>query len=382
MSAIVAKYLIDIEKQLHNISKTLSVPLATYETWGDIQKVVRAGIAAEVFPIGTEFSVNTFSEKLPYTKETPYTVVAHDHYKPCDSKYSHAMTLMSKNVFKVVEYSGVEAYAYLPEGLSAGKYYIPTDVRGAARYLTLSSDIPSGYQIWCDSSMQNWQYAFPQLQSEATTIEATTSVSDPTEYTDLTSILSPDNINAESRARYGNSNYKESFIRAYLNSEQQGNLWENDNTNRFTRLFGSTGSNFKSTIDSELQEVVGAVYVPCITNAFYENADCGNNPEDLYTVADKFFLPGQYEIIGEDNCSLPGNEKQFPYYVDSSMSDRIKYTISGVAMRWMTRSPYTKTSNKYDTSKINVIMHTGDRGAQQACDIYDNLYFAVVCNIV
>lgn len=395
MSGILAKYLIDIENQLHNISKVLNLSGFTqYDSWDDIQRIVRSGLAFEYFPIGTELITKISDPANPdattYSTERTYTVVAHDYYKSATDSTAHTMTLLSKNVIDwhmcklsssmialAVPYSSPEALAYCSNGLSAGNYYIDilgTTISGARLYITVASDLASGGLLYPENPyLSSWSYLSPDgTKTSLSSYEKLAS------YTNLSAWVSVSNRNNYHRAIHGNNNYKESDIRQFLNSNKGAGEWWVPQ-DRFSKKNAEYDyiSGFQTHLEADFLKVVGEVIVPCVTNAEYENVDSGTTAGEQYTIIDKFFLPSQYEITGQDDQTLNDGTEQFPYYKNSIAADRIKYTTGSTKKSWRTRTPYSGTPT---TSNSYIITESGLRSAE-VVDA-DSVRVAVVCNIV
>ena len=87
-------------------------------TWAGIQKAVRIGVAPDLFPVGSQLSVN---HKVYGTHM--YDVVAHNHYKSAHDKNAHTMTLMCHDVLNKLQFDAPEALYYAKDGLAAGTYH-------------------------------------------------------------------------------------------------------------------------------------------------------------------------------------------------------------------------------------------------------------------
>ena len=62
-------------------------------TWMQIQKLVRLGIAEQLFPIGAQLLL------LKNGTNYAYDVIAHNYYRPAESGLSHSMSLLAHDVY-------------------------------------------------------------------------------------------------------------------------------------------------------------------------------------------------------------------------------------------------------------------------------------------
>ena len=125
---------------LNSIATSLGSKVDT-STWAGVQKAVRLGLAPDLFPIGTQLSVNhsVYGTHL-------YNVVAHDYFKSVHDENAHTMTLMCHDTIGNIQFDSSEAFYYAENGLPAGTYNF-----------TISSDYGSwkaGTCTFCPNSLQ------------------------------------------------------------------------------------------------------------------------------------------------------------------------------------------------------------------------------------
>ena len=316
------------------ISRDLDV-----STWAGVQKAVRAGVASSLFPVGTRFTVNhsVYGNKA-------YDVVAHDHYKSAHGEYAHTMTLMSHDiVLGTIPYEYAEALYYAETALSVGSYRftIPRDywgLKSGTYYFTLTKGLPAGGVICLakgkDVDIVTGGLVTYKDRSDTSTYE-TTGVS--------TSAISATNLgtmgqelNHVVRVCIGSDNYKESFMRQYLNSNgTMSGSWR-PQTKYDVKPTGLTSlSGYFGGLDEELRDVIGEVVVPCVANESWESPDSSVKVGEKYTVKDKVFLASRTEVFGED--TRDDGSSQLAYYNDATNADRVKY-LNGNAASWFLRS--------------------------------------------
>ena len=92
-----------MNENLAKIANAIASDIDT-STWAGIQKAVRAGVAPDLFPIGTQLPVNHGG------KQYLYDVVAHDYFKSAHDKNAHTMTIMCHDVMDKLQFDAREAF--------------------------------------------------------------------------------------------------------------------------------------------------------------------------------------------------------------------------------------------------------------------------------
>lgn len=315
-------------------------------SWEGIQKAVKSGLAPELLPVGTQLMVShdTYGDMV-------YDVVAHDYLKSKRDANAHTMTLMSHDVVADVQYDEAEAFFCANTLLRAGTYnFILPNTSGswaAGSYqFTLTVDVPVGGQLCIDG------HPNATLNTLKVVVYASRTSTTATESVPITSGNAGVSLgtfgvelNHVHRVAYGSNNYKESAVRQFLNSSAAaGSVWTPQTKFDRPPSWSATRAGFVRGFDDDLLAVIGEVIVPCSTNAVYESPDSSTTKGTTYTVADKFYLSSQKEILGEALRTIDDGTTMFPYYAGVTNTDRIKYE-KGVACHWWLRTPLSNSAN-------------------------------------
>lgn len=324
-------------------------------TWAGIQKAVRAGVAPNLIPVGTQLLVshNVYGDML-------YDVVAHNYFKSAHNANAYTMTLMCHDCLPVMRFDSPEAF-FKVEGstLSAGTYCFtnPMDYEvipvGTLSFTApVSSPVGSVLRIERDSNNGNLMVHCYQYQSDTVPLwSATATVS--SSGTNLGTLGVE--LNHLHRVICGSNNYKESSIRQWLNSSAEaGSVWSPQTKFDRPPSWLTSTAGFMNGLDEEFIAVVGEVIVPCAANNLYESPDSTTKVGEKYTVTDKFYLASQTEIFGEKSNIIDDGSVLFPYYMGATNADRVKYQ-DGLATVWWLRSAYATTA------RIARFVHTDGR---------------------
>ena len=334
-------------------------PPAEAHSWADVRKIVRAGKAPELLPLGTYYSVwgDNTSKAID--------IVAYDkHFDPALTArgYTHSITLCEHDLSEVVQFDASEAFLYLEQALPAGVYrftmpagYDTSYGGGKTYYFTSTADVPVGGQLfftWAGSALPTKCAAY----SSSTTTTALFNVNlaewtsgESPEATDLGTVKlrmsDPESafgkLNSVRRARYGSNNYYQSGIRQFLNSDAAGSTWWQP-TNIFDRPYGQRSYAGKLTQwSNDLKSVIGTPEIEYITNNDFEFGSIDGTPFALqtpYTIAtDKVFLLSHTEV---NLSSAPNVGTVLDAYVGAGNDDRIKKrTSNNNAYYWWLRTP-------------------------------------------
>lgn len=383
-----------IKKGFDNVNEKIDVIASVVgedASFASVKKVVAAGMAANVYPIGTKFIV-------PHSKygNLIFDVVAHNHHKNPDNPNAPTMTLAMHNAiygrpFDACEASYCVTAANYPNGLPAGTYHLlpPSDYLSNAELegwtgiqFTTSVVVPVGGQI-----VLAWTYNVKISAVKISTFASASSTSAlesnivPTNGTDGTSLGTIHKygenadgfMNVLQRLRYGNNNWKESNIRQWLNAEGGAGTWwtPTHSLDRLDNVYANL-EGFLKGIDADFASVLGAVDVTTRKNNVFENDSSRGNI--IYTTRDKIFLFSQDEVGFDVENVAQGSTLE--YYADAANADRIKYDYSSTATArtWWLRSP-----NPGIASNARLVDTTGARnsntaysgiGAAAACVIY------------
>lgn len=362
-----------LNAQLANIATALGTQMDV-STWANIQKVVRAGIAPNVIPIGTQFTVNhsIYGDIL-------CDVVAHNYFKSAYDENAPTMTLLSHDAIALLQYDAPEAFYYASSELPAGTY---------------NFTIPKTYSSWTVGTYQfTLTTALPNMgvlgiSGNASTALTSLKVISYRDLVDTTGIESVPitsgnggtnlgtlgvELNHTERVSYGSDNYKDSAIRQFLNSSRGvGLAWTRKNKYDRIPSWGANIAGFVSGFNDEFLSGVGEVIVPCSANEVYECSDYTDFPTQVgkkYTLTDKFYLPSQTELFGTTTNLVADGTRLFPYFEGATDTDRIKY-LKSTAQHWWTRS-----SRSNSPTLIHAVLRTGALSSNNA----NNEYGIVPC---
>ncbi len=333
------------------------------KSWSDVRKIVRAGKAAELLPLGTYYNVwgDEASKKID--------IVAYDkHFDPTLTArgYTHSITLCEHDLSETVQFDAPEAFLYLEQELPAGTYrftlpegYDATYGGGKTYVFTFPVATPAGGQL-----VYTW--AYQQMPSKMASYASSTSVTAlnnvnlsewdgemaavdlGTAKLRMSDADSPyGRLNNVKRVRYGSNNYYQSGIRQFLNSDGAGSAWW-EPTNIFDRPYTQRTIAGKLTqLSADLKSVLVTPEIEYITCNDFEYGGIDDTPFGLqtpYTIAeDKIFLLSHTEV---NLSSAPNVGTVLDTYVGAGNEDRIKKrTSNNNAYSWWLRTPYP--SNAY-----------------------------------
>lgn len=324
-------------------------------TWAGIQKAVRAGIAPDILPVGTQLLVkhSVYGEHL-------YDVVAHDYLKSVHDENAHTMTLLCHDQIAAIQFDSMEAFYYAEAELPAGTYNFTLATAysswAAGTYqFTLTQALPKGGQLaisgYADAAMTARQV---KAFASRTATAATESVAITSGNGGTSLGTFGVELNHSHRVSYGSNNYKESAIRQFLNSPSAaGSVWTPQTKFDRPPTWMTSLAGFVGGLDDDFLSVVGEVIVPCSANNTYEAPDSTVAKGAKYTVTDKFYLASQREIFGNNSDSVADDSVLFPYYEGADAADRIKYR-DGSAAYWWVRTPLS-----WDASVVRSVLSTG-----------------------
>lgn len=337
------------------------------DSWENIQKIVRLGLAPKVFSIGDQFTVTKGSTNLVFD------VIGIDHDTPVDTQYKHSMTLQLHDCYNTFQVDAGEAMYYCAEELPAGTYYFTihnydaTYGGNTSYYFTLANAVPAGGQIdfrWGYNVQASTCKISTYENATSTTAIETVAVTEGTEGTFLgTTDGKSENMNHAHRMRYGSNRWGQSSIKQWLNTEAEGNAWWTP-TNIFDRPpSGRTTAGFLNGMDADFISVLGKVNKRTALNTVTDGGGYEDSEELMFLISRSEVYGGLENSVNEGN--------PYPYYKDFSDltsagtgtdSNRIKY-LKGSAQYWWLRSPYSgyaslvrfvgTTGNIYDCSAGN-----------------------------
>lgn len=344
--------------------------------WKGIQTAVKAGLAPTLFPVGTQFTVS-HSEY----GDMSYDVVAHDYYKSVNDANAHTMTLQCHDLLpNIMQVDNSEAFYYAEQALPAGTYNFTltggyNSWTAGTYQFTLTQTLPKGGQLFLNGSPS------AALTTSQVNVYASAMTRTVTEKVSLSEGKSGTHLgtfgtelNSIGRCAYGSSNYKESAIRQFLNSDAaEGSVWSPQTKFDRPPSWVSACAGFMNGLDGEFLSIIGEVIVPCSTNNLYESPDSSVTAGSVYTVNDRFYIASLREITGATGNSIYDGSELFPFYKGATDADLIKERY-WVPTNWRLRTPSID-----GVSSMYRILNDGKASASGASDAFG---IAPVCTIV
>lgn len=233
-----------------------------------------------------------------------------------------------------------QALMWCENGLAAGDY---TFADGSTHYyFTLTNAIPAGGQLRADpTSFQTYA-----SQSATSTIETgTVSTTEIAGATDL-GTCAQGLLNHMSRVRYGSSNFAESALFGWLNSDAVANTPRVPVT-KFSRAYSYAQPGFMNGLDANFVNCLDEVDWLCSTNNVYECPESlggyTKGIKQAYTVKAKFGLASEMEIFGSYGGN-PDGSTVFDLYNGADADDSKKYRGTSAQVWWL-RSPFWSYAN-------------------------------------
>lgn len=274
-----------------------------------IQRIVKNGLAPELFNIGDQIIVPWTDKAADKTYEVPLDIVHFGNVELKDGETVPAMYLQWHYATPfVVQFDNYEAFYYCEEVLATGTYYVTMGnswgnnvVSGKSYYFTLTQDVPAGGQLagfrgMPDQAVANWK-VYSYESREATEALETVTVTEGTEGTYLGTLSSStkyaeSGINNMQRVGYGYNRWAQSGIRQWLNSKAAvGAWWKPQNV--FDRAPDqlTTKAGFLSGFEDEFLNILGEIKV--VTN-LNTTSDSEIGAQEI--TYDKIFLPSLEQI--------------------------------------------------------------------------------------
>ena len=361
--------LLDVEllEDLQNDITTLKNDVEAYmnivkvESWEDVQKVVRAGIADKVFTIGDQL-VSGYGE----TDQIIWDVIGINHDKPTDPRYEHSLTIQAHDCIINCQFDAPEALYFAETELAPGTH-IFTFSSGQYKFITTQA-VHAGGQVYI-SSWETEGYVPTKITTYAE--DRTTAIETNLDVTAATGTDTLVPVNNHTRCRYGSNNYLESSIREWLNTEGEYTWTPSTEYDRPSTSAPYTGGGFLNVLDPELASVIGAVDKQVARNTLTDGGD-----QDLFS--DKVFLLSRTEVYGGTEGDTAG-EEPYPYYsalasspTTNELAGRIKL-LNGTPRAWWLRSPYVGSAyhprSMHPSGQIYSNIATSALGLSPACCI-------------
>ena len=331
----------------------------TDTSWAGIKKIVSAGLAPRVFPVGYEFTTLDSDTNKTIT----WVVRDHDHYTAADGDY-HTMVLETKYVYstatgtyKGLVFDAAEALYYCSEALPAGTYnftwnYATGSMVNGTYQFTLAEGVPAGGQIVIGTNASSSALTSCKIKTYASVgataaIESNIAVTEGSGGTSLGTVnntsSSDDNLNCGQRVLFGSNNYAQSGVRQWLNSvEAAGSVYEAQTKFNRPPSWNSSYNGLLHGLPADFLAAVGKVKIPCRTNSVFE-VDSLDGTEftvnQVYELKDKFFLISRPEIYGSYDSTSYKDGTQLEYYEGLTQTELIKRDGGGSARNAWLRSP-------------------------------------------
>lgn len=307
------------------------------DKWGRLKDIISTGRAAEVYPVGYEFSDEYIYENGK-SCDAPWRVLHHRDNGDVVLQWVDATP-------RSVIFDEREALYYAPAGgLPAGTYHIGIGTNsGSWRtedhiQFTLTENMDAGDQLYVDAKSDdptngvNWYvyaYGSTVVKQSGTTGNGTDGT-----YLGTTSTenmwYTNGNINSIPRATTGYNRWSQSEVRQWLNSDADaGEWWTPQNpwdrpSERVSQFAG-----FLAGVDANLKELLSTVAVVTTVN---DKEDTAERTEITY---DRVFLPSMQEIYAVPIYSNYDEGGDWDYYKnlakEAGLSGRfnqgVEYTI-------------------------------------------------------
>ena len=346
-----------------------------FNSWREIQEVVRQGRAQDYFNIGDQLEVKWTKGTTEYT--LPFDVVSFDDViKEGETDPSPGMWLESHYAMDGVQFDASEAIYVTDVALPAGTYNftIGTNwgsncVAGKVYQFTTTKEIPAGGQVmvgknndWYtwgapDVAPANWRVHTFASSAATTPLDSNLELSEGSDGTALGSIASntkysQSGVNNLQRAGYGYNRWAMSAMRQYLNSADAKNVWWTPK-NPFDRAPQqlATLDGFLSGFDNEFLQAIGKIKVTTALNTI-SDTDIGAS-EDTY---DKFFLASlEQEYIVPQLSGVEGT--YWPYW-----KERLGLSSPQVTGSASTNARHIRYAYNAKTSAQHCRLRSANRG--------------------
>lgn len=323
-------------------------------SWYDIQGIVRAGLASQVFDIGDQLTVRRNGTDIVFD------VIGIDHDVPTDANYRHSLTLQTHDIFwQPTPFDAKKALYYAQSDLSPGTYNFTTPVdyesgkgnNNKTYSFVISKAIPTGgiitltwpYNQSLTNSSTCWLTSYASKDVNAEPLEDHIVLAEVQSGTALgiaDGTDRPDTLNHIGHARYGQNIWELSTIRKYLNSDtSKGDMWTpNDQFDLPPAWSTSNKDGFLFGFDEAFLSVLGQVNKT--------TAQIAGQGGGLKTMPELIFLPSADEVYGGIVNKVPEGTAYAYYAHNSTLSTpstsndagRVKL-LQGNAKYWYLRTP-------------------------------------------
>lgn len=347
---------------------------------------------------GTPATGDTILVTMTCTKII-WVVRAHNHHKTVSgAKYTMTLEMKwlygSDTAYKAMQFDKPEAF-YVHENdtaLAVGTYHfnLPTtyDKWTAGDYqFTTTKAHPKGAQFvvsgYASTAMTSLKVRIYDGGFADTTVSEELTITAGSGGTSLGALGTE--LNHWQRVSYGSSNYAQSNLRQFLNSNAvQGKVckqmtkydrpadWETGTDSAFAGFLHGMGTDFVNALATTV--------VPCRTNNIFEIASLDGTAfttATTYELHDKVFLLSRPEIWGTYDSNAIKDGEFLEFYNGLTNLERIKYDEFGVARTAWVRSPhptyaYLERLVHIATGEVSYISAYLAYGVAAACTIGGN----------
>lgn len=301
-----------------------------FDNWGQIQELVKRGLAQQYFKIGDQLEVNWTKGSTEHS--LPFDVVSFDPViKEGSNDPVPGLWLQSHYAMDGVQFGASIAAYYCQEALAAGTYIFEITTTWskavAGKYqFTTTQEIPAGGQIVIGRNNDFYTWAAPDTDPSAwkvhtfstvgstTALETNLEVTTVSEGTVLFTLSSAAKYNANGEGNlqscgYGYNRWAFSSMRKWLNSDAVAGQWwvASDNADRPAQQL-ATLDGFMKGFESDFLSVLGKVKV---TTALNTTSDSEIGASEV--TYDTFFLPSlEQEYIVPQASGVEG--AYWPYW--------------------------------------------------------------------
>ncbi len=304
------------------------------ESWKDVQRITRMGLASKIFTEGDQFIAKFDGEPIIWN------IIGIDKDKPSDPRFEHSITIQSQDCLMNCQWDASETLYYAATALAPSKHIFEID---SGKYeFTTTLEVPEGGQVY----IYSWADGYTPLKARIYAADRVTVIEDDITVSTSTDSPTLNPVNHQQRVRYGSNNYLESNIRDWLNSEADQYIWTpKTNFDRPSTGAPYTGPGFLKLLDPELVAVIGKANKQVARNTLTDGGG-----QDLFS--DKVFLLSRVEVgLGTEGTT--DGEEVYPYYDGIANAGRIKLLGSSPRSWWL-RSP-----NIYNASNARIVYTSG-----------------------
>lgn len=283
------------------------------------------------------------------------------------------VTLLLHKPFQAQEmlFEPPQALMWCENGLAAGSYTFKNG--STSYYFTTTVAVPAGGQLRAiDSQFQTYasQDATAALETGTVRTEEIVNATNLGHY-------GQGLLNHYDRVKYGSSNFAESALFWWLNSDTVAKTLRIPVT-KFSRAYSYPQPGFMKDLNPDFISCIDVTGWLCSTNNVYECPESlGGYTKGIgqtYVVKGKFGLASETEIFGNSYGGNVDGSEIFDLYRDATAQERKKY-MGNIATGWWLRLPYRDSYSTYSETAVhadgNATIYTVShlRGVVPCCKI-------------